>query len=397
MIKTILIMIMVFFLSQNNELQSVEREAFFNSSQNCDYKVAVIGAGPAGIAVVGVLRDLGVEKILWIDPEFNIGRLSVYPTVVANNKNKFFVQFLESCKTFQECAPNAIADIKKFDLEKEYPLEIIIKPLNDITNCLRKKIKNIKGSMQSLYFDNDCWNISINDDTHTAYHVILATGSHPKVLDYADKSKIISLDRALDKSQLQNAVTQNDIIGVFGSSHSGILILKYLSEMSVKKIINFYNKPIQYMVDMGDWIFGGENGLKGVAAEWARNVLEKNPPANLIRIESKEENIKQTLSECTKLIYAIGFERNEIPTIKESPDLKYDPTTGIIAPRLFGIGIAFPEKTVDPLGNVEYRVGLNSFMNYAQRMIPSWIPSRNNQKQKELLNKFGELFEIEIL
>lgn len=42
------------------------------------YKATVIGAGPAGLAVVANLLDCAVKPILWIDPEFNGGRLSRY-------------------------------------------------------------------------------------------------------------------------------------------------------------------------------------------------------------------------------------------------------------------------------------------------------------------------------
>ena len=45
------------------------------------YNATVIGAGPAGLAVIGKLLDEGLDSILWIDPNFNAGRLSHYPEV----------------------------------------------------------------------------------------------------------------------------------------------------------------------------------------------------------------------------------------------------------------------------------------------------------------------------
>ena len=41
----------------------------------------MLGAGPAGLAVVGTLLDCGISKILWVDPAFQAGRLSIYNEV----------------------------------------------------------------------------------------------------------------------------------------------------------------------------------------------------------------------------------------------------------------------------------------------------------------------------
>lgn len=361
-----------------------------------DQKFTVVGAGPAGIVVVGLLLDLCVpgDKITWIDPEFNVGDLSKYPKVSANTKNKLFVDFLNSCKAFKEVKHESLDLLNDLDFEKEYKLNTIIEPLKIITNHLKSKVNIIQGKLSLLFFENENWNLEVDGTQISSSHVILATGSHPKKIDI-DKfnCKEISLIDALDKSKLRNLVEPEDTVGVVGNAHSAILILKALSELSVKKIISFYRGEIKYTQDMGGWLLNTSSGLKGVAAEWAKNVLETNPPANLIRVESNKPNLDKYLQECTKIIQAIGFERNNIPY---NQTLSYDDKTGVIAPRLFGIGIAFPEKYVDPLGNVEHKVGLNSFMEYAQKIVPDWIKTKGCHRQKYLEN-FSELFDIEIL
>ena len=45
------------------------------------YQAAVVGAGPAGLAVVATLLDSGASSILWVDPFFDAGRLSIYGEV----------------------------------------------------------------------------------------------------------------------------------------------------------------------------------------------------------------------------------------------------------------------------------------------------------------------------
>lgn len=400
-------------MSRNKWLLSLFALCFFVSRANDSYvfvksaKKAVdanwtiIGAGPAGIVTIGLLLDLGIsgQDITWIDPEFNVGRLGkYYESVPGNTKNKVFISFLESCKTFQEIKTPSMDALLSLDLEKEFPLTTIIEPLRDITKHLSSKVRCVQGMLTGFQFEEDAWEVSISTNDGAplksiiSEHVVLATGSHPRTGDYQCETTI-PLDIALDKQALAQQISSQDSIAVIGSSHSAILILKFLSELKVKRIINFYKNPIIYAVDMGTWVLHGSAGLRGIAAEWAREVLEKNPPANILRLQNTQEHRDAWLSVCNKIIYAIGYERNELPTVNGNPELNYDDKTGIIAPRLFGIGIAFPEKYVDPLGNIEHRIGLNSFMDYAQRMIPQWITKDTRAR----FSSFEDLFTIDAL
>ena len=88
-------------------------------------------------------------------------------------------------------------------------------------------------------------------------HVVLATGSHPRTLDY-QCSHEIPLDCALDKQVLSQMIESTDSIAVIGSLHSAVLVLKSLSELPVKRILNFYKHQLEYEKP--------EIGLMGVAA-----------------------------------------------------------------------------------------------------------------------------------
>ena len=355
----------------------------------------IIGAGPAGITTIGLLLDLGVQgkDITWVDPDFGVGRIGqLYSSIPSNTKTKLFVEFINACKVFQECDSPALEKLYQYNPEIEYPLHIIIDPLKDITTHLMSKVNVLRTRLQSLNFQENVWGVGVTDSQFTSEHVVLATGSHPYSLDYSCNHEI-PLDMALNKERLAQEVTSEDSIAVVGGAHSAVLILKFLSELNVKRIINFYKSPIRYAVDMGDWILYNESGLGGIAAQWAQNVLEKSPPANLVRIYNCAESLDAWLPICNKIIYAVGFERNTLPVIPENAKLEYDSTTGIIAPRLFGIGIAFPETYTDPLGNVEYRIGLSQFMEYAQRVIPQWM----KKDYQGTFERFNQLFTIDLL
>jgi len=351
---------------------------------------SIIGAGPAGIIVAAMLRDLGVpdNQIIWIDEEFNVGRLGKYYTMVPGNiKTKLFVEFITACKTFLECDSKAITALcNNYDLEKEYPLKIIVDPLQDITTYLQTKITSFQTRMKSLNSFDDYWYTELESGmTIRSRHVVLATGSHPRTLDYSCKCEI-PLDIALDKSQLAKNVSHEDIIAVIGSAHSAILVLKYLSELAVTRIINFYTKPIEYNHD--------ENGLGGETAQWAKEVLEKNPPRNIDRILNTPETLKTWLPLCNKIIYACGFERNELPPINGKPITSYDDKSGVIAPRLFGIGIAFPEISKEDSNSSFARIGLVQFLEFAQKVVPQWLINKDSITR---FAHFDELFFIVML
>ena len=162
-----------------------------------------------------------------------------------------------------------------------------------------------------------------------------------------------------------------------------ILILKYLSELPVARILNFYiHEPEFHM---------GEQALGGLTAQWAQKVLLPSPPPNLMRLLNKPPILKAWLPLATKIIYALGYERDQLPAINGNQSMSYDGTSGIIAPGLFGFGIAFPEEYVDNHGAVMHKIGLAGFMRYAQRIMPQWINTKDVMLQFLL---FDELFTI---
>ncbi len=337
----------------------------------------VVGAGPAGIIVISMLLELGINAhdIAWIDPDFSVGRLGkYYKTVPGNSETRDFIEFLNGCSIFHYCDEASVAAINSYGCEDEYPLSIIIEPLQTITNYICTHVTAHRSTMTALEFIENEWHVGTAENSFTSHNVILATGACPKALSY-EGPQPISLDSALDKATLATLVCPDDTIAVVGGSHSAILLLKYLSELPVKQVINFYKKPLCYSYEKDGIYYNATDGLKGTAARWAKNVLEKNPPANVKRVLNTPEGQALWLPHCTKIIYAIGYERSALPSISTLPHCydSYDAHTGIIGPRLFGIGIAFPEQYTDLAGSQQLGIGLIDFMQYAQYIVPSWL------------------------
>lgn len=333
-------------------------------NQNQCYDWAIIGAGFAGISALAVLLDSGVDPstVVWIDPEFNVGRVGKYYREVPGNiQVQHLIEYVEDCPYFKDIDSPSLQALYEYPLDEYRQLGIIVDPLLDFTAYLQNMVVPIKDSVGLLNRVDNHWVLESSNRMLYAKKVILAIGAHPKSLNYEIDE--ISLDDAFNTEKLMNSVSADDGIAVFGGMHSAILVLKNLCACCVKQIVNFYV----------DDYFHGSPGLEGVASMWAENVLEKNPPINLIRVLNTPENREKILPSCTKAIYAIGYESNKI-LINDSSDVMFDEHTGVIDENLYGIGIAFPPTGIFN-GHKIAKNGIYAYLVYAKNLMQRWINS----------------------
>lgn len=336
---------------------------------------AVIGAGPAGIAAVGKLLDNGIhaERILWIDPHFKVGDLGMHwSSVSSNTKVKYFTDFLHAASSFSYKHTAERYSLNALNPEDTCTLSHVVEPLQDISDHLLKQVVAEKATVHAMALSERVWSIHTDNNIFKAHNVILATGAVPSNLNYPGVD-IVPFDVAINQEQLAMKVDRDHTYAVFGSSHSAIIIVRYLVDLGVKKVINFYRSPCRYAVEMHDWILFDNTGLKGQTAMWARDNIDGTLPSNLVRYNTSEPNIARFLPECDKVIYAVGFEKRKSIVIGDYEDSTHNPYVGIIGPGLFGFGIAYPELKTDPFGSVEAQVGLWKFMTYLNRVLPVWL------------------------
>lgn len=331
----------------------------------------VVGAGPAGIAAVGKLLDHGVKKIAWVDPHFAVGDLGQkWNQVPSNTKVSLFLRYFEDCQSFEN-GKRPKFKIDSLNPEENCQLQDAAEPLQWITDQLKKRVHAVEGMAHAMNLSRNFWELSLQKGALLGKKVILAIGSEPKVLPYTGH-EIIPLDVALHPKKLAAAVNSKDTIGVFGSSHSALLVLANLTELKAKTV-NFYRSTHRYAVYLKDWILFDDSGLKGFTANWARKHIDGIWPPNLKRVLVSDHTFEESLALCNKVVYATGFEKRKLPVLEQYERLHYDDKTGIIAPGLFGFGIAFPQAKFDRLGHLEHRVGLWKFMDYLNSILPIWL------------------------
>lgn len=231
--------------------------------------------------------------------------------------------------------------------------------------------------------------------------LVLCTGSNPISGPLPDTGvKKLELDPALKPSHLRQVLSPKEqlTVAVIGASHSAILVLRNLynlaSSTHPKLGIKWFTRhPLRYAEERDGWIFRDNTGLKGDVAVWAKENLEEDvlPSSTVSKYlrkiattrENEQQDYEKHLPGCTHVVQAIGYKRNEIPDLEKNgkPILStYDNTTGGFEDEkgekvegLYAAGIAWPERVVDPEGNVEHAVGLWKFMSYLQRVVPAWV------------------------
>ena len=326
---------------------------------------AVIGAGPAGITSIVLLLEHGVQAqdIVWIDPEFAVGRMGkYYGNVPSNQKASRFTTFLDTSPLLKSFDTPAVRTIRAHDPDREHPLQLAVDVFHDVTRYLCTRVTCYRNELLSLQSQHDDWHLRLRDTTIDVDKVILATGSHPKRFEYHDIEEI-PLDTALNAEKLKHYVVPNDTVMVIGSAHSALLVVKYLYEMGVKRIINIYNRQP---------IFGMHGGLEGITAWFAKYIIQEAKPAQIERILYDEYTLPYYRAACDKIIYAFGYDPNEI-LINGSTDMHYDLKTGVIRKHLYGIGIAFPEIHYRENGTSVSLIGVNSFIGRLIKLMPMWL------------------------
>lgn len=341
---------------------------------NKQYKWAVIGAGPAGILVVSKLLDFGInpKDLIWVDPHFQVGDFGQHwGSVSSNTKVKTFINFLNSIKFYVNNANKNNFEIHNYNEDDTCQLKNISEPLLWITQNLRQMVDSYCGQIDKLKHANNVWTLQGTNFKCLAKKVVLAIGSQPKKLSYTIDE--VDFKCAIDKEKLKSQINLDETVAVFGSSHSAFIIIRNLVELGVKRIINFYKSPCRYAVDMGDWILFDNTGLKGETAIWVHENIDGVLPNNLERYISNEDNLAKYLPEVDKVVYAVGFESRQNIAIGDFDDLQYNRHFGVLAPGLFGIGIAYPEFKSDPFGNFEHQVGIWKFAQYLDKIFPLWV------------------------
>ncbi|APC97820.1 hypothetical protein [Francisella frigiditurris] len=333
------------------------------------YSWTVIGAGCAGIVAIAKLLDEKIlpNDILWIDEDFNGGEINskwyeVPGNTIVETLNDSFYSFKSI--NYKELK----SDLKNLNPNDVCSLGYLADALKDASKeLLSSGLNTYKSKAISICDKSGIIEIETLNKTFKTKKLILATGA--KQAQQNTNKKSLNLEIALCPTKLAQENLQNKKIGVIGSSHSAILVLKNLIDANAENIVNFYRSFTKYAMPYNDKIIYDNTGLKGLAAAWAKENLETSK--HIKRVHIQDPSYSKEFSECDLLIHAMGFESRNIP-INGVTNYKHNPYHGTIAPNIYGIGIAYPEIACDDFGYTEQNVGMLKFVKYINKVFPIW-------------------------
>lgn len=113
--------------------------------RSMQYAAVVAGAGPAGLAVVGNLLENNIGgKVLWVDPDFQGGRLGRnWREVPSNTKAGLFVDYAKGTNAFRhvlqgQAEPGAVAKLEQLPQDKGCSINNVADMVVELTGGVRK-------------------------------------------------------------------------------------------------------------------------------------------------------------------------------------------------------------------------------------------------------------------
>lgn len=309
--------------------------------------ITIIGTGAAGLILLHMFQEANVipDDITCIDPNFIGGALQTHwPTVISNTK---WCKLQESMKLLH---PNW-KDTTQNSPDSTTPLSEIIHSLRNPVRQYLNQCQLYAAHVTSISQDThtNLWTISTDQGiSHTTHILFICTGSKEKTLSLPIPA--IPLRNALSFHDLQTIVKPSDKIVVFGTQHSGCLVIGNLHKIGCHVMSIFKGKtPFLFARD------GEYDGIKEDAATIADSILE----GKFTKVEQISFSDIQALSSAIRkadwVIYAIGFSPSHDFSLGS-----YDSVTGKFPMKknAWGFGIAFPSSAPD---SIHYDVGIVSF------------------------------------
>ena len=149
------------------------------------FKWCIVGAGPAGIATIGLLLDAGVEAkdILWLDLDFQGGDFGKYWGEVGSNTTvKLFNEFLTGIKSFQYMTKQEDFPLDSLPADGFCKLQQVAASLNFISRNLQKKVSAIKTWVEELVVKDGFWQLQTKDGSYRAKKSYFGNWSNTKTL-----------------------------------------------------------------------------------------------------------------------------------------------------------------------------------------------------------------------
>lgn len=326
----------------------------------------IVGAGITGLLLVLLLQEAGADlsKVTLIDPFYDGGDLArKWGSVLSNTP---WLKTINALNTF--CSSLNVTS--SVDPASNTPLIEIAHLIRTLSEPVLKKVTQIQGTVLSANYVENEWAVTIavggSERVIRTAQLILAPGGEGKTMDLAIPS--IPLDVALDSARLAKYLKPNNNVLVFGTMHSGTLVIKNLAALGAS-VTAYYNSSEPFYWDRD----GMYDGIKGEAATIADDIVGGKIPVALVPIKDTAAVIRSSRS-ADWVVYAMGIAPRIVKLFingVETSSTKYTETTGKLGELpAWGFGVAYPNRAPD---GIHWDVGVAPFLEHMKKQIPDIV------------------------
>lgn len=335
--------------------------------------IGVVGCGTSGILVILELIRQGISptQIVVIDPYFDGGSLiRKWGSIHSNTR----WEQIRDCMIHYASAKESINA-----LNLRYTAEQTVL-LSDLGWLLHQAILPYLCDIQThvecctrVFYENSNPVLQIADHSISCDLVFLCQGGHQKIVDCGKPT--IPIEIALDPVLLKRYIKPGQVVSVFGTAHSGTLVMKHLHDCGAN-VIGFHKSSTPFLFARD----GHYDGIKQESEEIADGILAKNYENIQLFSTQNLKHVIQFVSKSAWIVSCVGFDISPIQVKDEAGSsidtLNYSPQTGQIYKSIYGFGLAYPGVTES--NNKIYKdISIPSFVQQIQRCLPEVL--KNNQ------------------
>lgn len=321
-----------------------------NQFKNHLYKkmipICVIGYGISGMLCLLALEQSGVnpQHICVIDPYFDGGELQrIWSSVMSNTP---WSKLQETIRLFKPnwISPREFSEIQPHELTPVYKLA---KCIRTTVHSYLQRCNIIQDTVISIQNQTNVWIIQCLKQSIQSHLLCIGTGMKAK--EFQCNIPQIPLSIAFHKESLQNYVNSFDNVVVFGTSHSGTLVLRNL-ELCKVPTLAFYKHKEPFYFDRD----GHYDGIKEESAKIADDILQNN--YKYVKLISMNDTLSfiRAIRSATWVISATGYESR---------------TQGfeVEGPHVWKFGAAFPPTAPD---GIHKDISVLVFAQQVHKLIP---------------------------
>jgi hypothetical protein len=323
----------------------------------------IVGAGITGLLFLLLLQEAGADlsKITIVDPFYDGGDLARKWGPVLSN-----TPWSKTIDALTRLCPSLTIG-SSTDPTVNTPLIEIAHLIRTLSEPALKKVTQIQGTVLSAHYAANQWAVTIavggSQRVIQVAQLILVPGGEGKTLDLAIPS--IPLDIALDSVRLSKYIRPAATVLVFGTMHSGTLVIKNLATLGAS-VTAYYTSPEPFYWDRD----GMYDGIKGEAAIVADDIVAGRIPVSLIPIKDTAAVIRSSRV-AEWVVYAMGIAPRTVKLFVdgvETSSTAYTETTGKLGELpAWGFGVAYPNRAPD---GIHWDVGVTPFLEHMKKQIP---------------------------